>query len=143
MSDASEMPSHYASPEEIQSILKETRTIAVVGLSNKPDRDSYRVAAYMQQQGYRILPVNPAVEEVLGEKAYASLEEIPEPIDLVNVFRRPEHVPPLIDSAIAIAARGIWLQLGIVSNASLAKARQAGLRTVQNRCLMVEHRRFA
>jgi predicted CoA-binding protein len=142
MSDACEMPTP-TSPEEIESILKETRTIAVVGLSNRPDRASYRVAAYMQQQGYRILPVNPAVEEVLGEKAYASLEEIPEPIDLVNVFRRPEHVPPLIDSAIAIAARGIWLQLGIVSNASLAKARQAGLRTVQNRCLMVEHRRFA
>jgi predicted CoA-binding protein len=121
-------------------ILKTARTIAVVGLSSNRFRPSYEVAEYMQRAGYRVIPVNPGETEVLGEKCYSRLEEIPEPVDCVNVFRRPEHVPAIVDSAIAIGARSIWLQLDIVHEESAARARNAGLQVVQNRCLLIEHR---
>ncbi len=129
-------------PEEIRDILHSARTIAVVGLSDRPDRPSHGVAAYLKAHGYRIIPVNPGVREVLGEKAYARLEDVPEPIDVVDVFRRPEHVPEIVDSAIAVGAKVVWLQDGIVHEAAAAKARAAGLRVVMDRCMLRDHHRL-
>ncbi len=103
---------------DIADILRNSHTIAVVGLSDKPERDSYHVAAYMQQQGYRIIPVNPALTKVLGEKAYARLQDVPEKIDIVDVFRRPDAVPEVVDAAIAVGAKVVWLQEGIVHAAA-------------------------
>lgn len=134
-----EMPTTNATAAEIADILRTCRTIAVVGLSDKPERDSYHVAAYLQQQGYRIIPVNPAAEQVLGEKSYARLQDMPEKIDLVDVFRKPDAVPELVDAAIAIGAKVVWLQEGIVHNAAAEKARTAGLQVVQNKCILKEH----
>ena len=117
-------------------------TIAVVGLSPKPHRDSYRVSQYMQARGYRIVPINPNATEVLGEKAYASLTEAAahERIDLVNCFRNAEDIPPIAAEAIAIGAKGLWLQIGVTHDDAAAQAQTAGLAVVQDRCLMVEHR---
>jgi len=142
MSEICEMPLDNASPEEVRQLLTTARTVAVVGLSDKQDRESYRVAAYLQLQGYRIIPVNPAVSSVLGEKAYARLEDVPEKIDIVDIFRRPEAVPPLVDSAIAVGARAVWMQLGIAHNAAADKARAAGLQVIMNKCILIEHRRL-
>jgi predicted CoA-binding protein len=128
--------------EQIRAILTQYRTIAVVGLSDKPDRDSHRVAAYMQQQGYRIIPVNPAVKEVLGEKSYATLHDVPEAVEIVDVFRKLEAVPEIVDAAIAVGAKVVWLQEGIVHNAAAEKARAAGLQVVQNKCVLKEHFRM-
>ncbi|HEY7854885.1 MAG TPA: CoA-binding protein [Terriglobales bacterium] len=129
--------------EFIQEILASCRTVAVVGLSPKPHRASHEVAQYMQAQGWRIVPVNPNAREVLGEKAYASLADAAahEAIDLVNVFRHSEEVPPIAMDTIAIHAKALWLQLGIENEAALASAAAAGLLVVQNRCLKVEHMR--
>src|SRR5260370_14931301 len=104
------------SSEEARDVLRNARTVAVVGLSDRPERASYRVAAYLQAHGYRIIPVNPNVVEVLGERAYARLRDVPDKVDLVDVFRRPSHVPEIIEEAIAIGARTVWLQEGIVHN---------------------------
>jgi predicted CoA-binding protein len=125
-----------------QQILQSCHTIAVVGLSSDPLRPSYEVAEFMQRRGYRIIPVNPLEVEVLGEKCYARLEDIPEKVDCVNVFRRPEYVPPIVESAIAIGAKAVWLQLGISHDEAIARAQAAGLLAVQNRCLLIEHRRY-
>ena len=143
MNDACEMPLDNAMLGEIQGILATARCIAVVGLSDNPDRDSHQVAVYLRQQGYRIVPVNPNANEILGEKSYANLREIPFPVDIVDIFRKPEAVPQIVDEAIAIGARTIWMQSGIAHNAAAAKARSAGLKVVMSRCLMVEHRRQA
>ena len=118
------------------------QTIAVVGLSPKPHRDSYRVSQYMQARGYRIVPINPNAREVLGEKAYASLTEAAahERIDLVNCFRNSEDIPPIAAEAIAIGAKGLWLQIGVAHDDAATKAQAAGVAVVQDRCLMVEHR---
>lgn len=124
-------------------ILKRCRVIAVVGLSSNRFRPSYDVSGYMQKAGYRIIPVNPREREVLGEKAYARLEDIPEPVDCVNIFRRPEAVPEIVDSAIAIGARAVWMQLDVAHAEAAEKARAAGLLVVEDRCLLIEHRRFA
>jgi predicted CoA-binding protein len=139
MPDFCEMPTNNATTAEIADILRNSRTIAVVGLSDKQERDSYHVAAYLQQQGYRIIPVNPAVAQVLGEKSYARLEDVPEKVDVVDVFRKAEAVPAVVDAAIAVGAKVVWLQEGIVHNAAAAKARAAGLRVVQSRCILKEH----
>ena len=130
-------------PTEQTLILTQCRSIAVVGLSPKPHRDSYKVTRYMQQQGWRIIPINPNATEILGEKAYPSLTMAAavEPIDLVNVFRNSEDVPPVVDEAIAVGARALWLQLGVTHTEAVAKARASGLWVVQDRCLMVEHAR--
>jgi uncharacterized protein len=140
MSDFCEMPLQNATPEEIRDILHSTRVIAVVGLSDKPDRDSHRVAAYMQRAGYRTIPVNPAVQEVLGEKSYPSLRDVPEKIDMVDVFRKPDAVPAIVEEAIAIGAKVVWMQEGIVHNEAADRARAAGLKVVMNRCMLREHR---
>jgi predicted CoA-binding protein len=129
-------------PDEIRDILRSARTIAVVGLSDKPDRPSYGVAAYLQAHGYRIIPINPAVREVLGEKAYARLEDVPEKIDVVDVFRRPENVPEVVDAAIAVGAKVVWMQDGVIHEAAAAKAQAAGLRVVMDRCMLRDHRRL-
>jgi predicted CoA-binding protein len=142
MPDACESPLRNATPEEIRDILKTARVVAVVGLSDKPDRDSHRVAAYLQSAGYRIIPVNPAVKEVLGEKSYASVREIPEKVDVVDVFRRPEAVPEVVEDAIAAGAKVVWMQEGVAHNAAADRARAAGLKVVMSRCILKEHMRM-
>ncbi|MBF0422786.1 MAG: CoA-binding protein [Magnetococcales bacterium] len=131
--------------EVILPILQQSKTIAIVGLSPKPDRASHRVAAYMQKQGYRIIPIRPGSEKILGETCYPSLAEVPSDltIDLVDVFRRSEETLPVAQEAVAIGARGFWLQSGIINDSALAVTNNAGLLSVQDRCLMVEHRRLA
>jgi uncharacterized protein len=114
--------------------------VAVVGLSDRPERSSYEVAAYLQAQGYRIIPVNPNLSEVLGEKAYPRLDAVPGPVDVVDIFRKPEAVPEIVDQAIAKCAKVIWMQEGIAHNAAADKARAAGLQVVMNKCLLKEHR---
>ena len=133
--------------EDIRRILQNHRTVAVVGLSPKPHRDSHEIASYMQRQGWRIVPINPAagVAEILGEKVYPSLIEAAKhiQIDLVDVFRNSVDVPPVADEAIAIGAKALWLQLGIEHAGAAEKAQVAGLLVVQNKCLLVEHRRLS
>ena len=114
----------------------------MVGLSSDPLRPSFDVAQFMQRHGYRIIPVNPKEVEVLGERCYARLEDIPEKVDCVDVFRRPEFVPEVVTSAIAIGAKAVWLQLGISDDEAIARAQAAGLLAVQNRCLLIEYRRY-
>jgi predicted CoA-binding protein len=128
----------------IRQSLANCKTIAVVGLSPKPHRDSFRVAKYMQDHGFRIVPINPNAHEVLGEKAYASLTEAAqhERIDIVNCFRNSEDIPPIAAEAIAIGAKSLWLQIGVVNDAAAKQATDAGLVVVQNLCLMVEHRQL-
>lgn len=127
--------------ETIDHILQHCRTVAVVGLSPKPHRDSFEVAHYMQRHGWRIVPVNPNAREILGEKAYPSLTEAArhERIELVNCFRNSADIPPIVDEAIAIGAKAVWMQLGIEHAAAAEKARAAGLLVVQNRCLKIDH----
>jgi predicted CoA-binding protein len=126
--------------ELIDRVLRETKSIAVVGLSDKPHRDSYRVARYLQQVGYRIVPVNPRCSEILGERCYPELAAIPFAVDLVDVFRRGEDTPPVTRAAVAAGAKALWLQLGIRSDESARIAASAGLPLVMDRCLLVEHR---
>ena len=123
----------------IGELLKNARTIAVVGLSDSPMRTSYGVSKYMQSQGYKIIPVNPQIDASLGEKAYASLSDVPETIDLVNVFRRPEHVPEVVDEAIRLKLPAIWLQEGVVHESAAKTARKAGIFVVMDRCIYKEH----
>ena len=128
--------------ERISQLLKSAKTIAVVGLSNSPMRVSYGVSEYMQSQGYRIVPVNPLIGESLGEKAYATLSDVPEKIDIVNVFRRPEFVPGVVEEAIRLKVPGIWMQEGVVHEEAAEKARAAGIFVVMDRCILKEHRRW-
>ena len=122
-----------------ERILTSARTIAVVGLSADPRRPSHGVARYMQRAGYRIIPVNPNVDEVLGERAYPSLRQIPQPVDVVEVFRRSEFVGPIVDDAIAIKASAVWLQDGVVDEDAAARARASGLDVVMDDCMMRRH----
>ena len=125
--------------DRIGGILQSCRSIAVVGLSPRPERDSHRVASYLQEAGYRIIPVNPRVSEVLGERAYASLDEIPGDVDLVDVFRRPEEIPELAEAAIRKGIRAFWMQLGIRHAGAAERLRAAGIDVVEDRCTLVEH----
>ncbi len=126
----------------LRRILKENRTIAVVGLSAEWHRPSYFAAKYMQEHGYRVIPVNPKYREILGEKCYASLREIPEKVDLVDVFRKTQDVMPVAEDAVAIGAKVLWQQLGVKNEAAAAKARAAGLDAVMDRCVKIEHGRL-
>jgi predicted CoA-binding protein len=126
----------------IEQILRDTKTIAVVGLSSDPMRPSFGIARALQSYGYRIIPVNPKETEVLGEKSYASLAEIPVPVDLVNVFRRPEQTPSVARDAVSIGAKALWLQSGIENDQAEAIAVAAGLDYLSDRCIMVEHRKL-
>jgi hypothetical protein len=127
----------------IPELLKSSRTIAVVGLSNKRFRPSYGVAEYMQRNGYRIIPVNPSVQAVLGEKCYPDLDSVPERVDIVDIFRRAEFVPEIVEAAIRIGARAVWMQEGVVHEAAAARAAKAGLEVVMDRCILKDHRRIA
>src|SRR5439155_914126 len=129
--------------DAILELLRNYKTIAVVGLSSNPMRPSHGVTEYMQSAGYRIIPVNPNETEVLGEKSYARLEDVPEKIDIVNVFRRAEEVPPVVESAIRIGAKAVWMQLGVENEQAAEKARAAGLVMIEDACILVEHRRRA
>ncbi len=129
-------------PELIDEILENVKTIAVVGISNKPDRASYGVSAQMQKRGYRIVPVNPVLREILGEPCYPSLREIPFPVDMVNVFRAPEFVPEIVEDTIAIGVKYLWLQEGVVHPAAIAHAEASGIRVVADLCLYKEHLRW-
>jgi predicted CoA-binding protein len=138
--EASESPA--ATNAGIRAILARAKTIAVVGLSDKPERESHHVAAYLQSHGYRIIPVNPNAAEILGERAYASLREVPVPVDVVDIFRQPAVVPAIVAEAIAIGAKVVWMQEGIVHETAAEAARTAGLTVVMDRCLLKEHRRL-
>ena len=120
-------------------LLKTSRTIAVVGLSSRRHRPSYGVAEYLKSVGYRVIPVNPSETEVLGEKAYARLEDIPEHVDIVDIFRRSEFVPEIVESAIRIGARGVWMQEGVIHPEAAERARRAGLLVIMNACILKEH----
>jgi len=137
-------PPMAPSDEELRAILTQSRTIAVVGLSDKPDRDSNEVARYLKEQGYRIVPVNPAVPEILGATSYPSLSAIPREVrvDLAVIFRRSDAVPPIVDEAIARGIPAVWMQLGVENPQAAAKARAHGVAVVENTCSMVTHRRL-
>lgn len=128
--------------DDLREILTTYKTIAVVGLSEKHDRPGYAIPAYLQQQGYRIIPVNPRLTEALGEKAYASLRDIPELVDVVDIFRRAEDIPPIVEDAIAIGAKVVWMQLGIVNEEAAARAESAGLTVVMDTCMSATHQRL-
>ncbi len=130
------------SPEAIKRILDSSKTIAVVGLSSSPFRPSYDVSRYMQSRGYRIIPVNPNESEVLGEKAYATLDEVREPIDLVNIFRRADEAGQFVDQAIRLGIRAVWLQEEVIDEAAAQRALDAGLDVVMDRCILKEHLRY-
>ena len=125
----------------VEEQLRESRTIAVVGLSDNPERISYRVAQYLQGQGYRIIPVNPVIDSVLGETSYPDLKSVPEPIDMVDVFRRSELVAPVVDEAIEVGVRYIWMQDGVIDETAAAKAEAAGIPVVMNDCTLRQHKR--
>lgn len=127
---------------QLKRILETTRTIASVGLSSSPDKVSYDIASYLKRQGYRVIPVNPSAAEILGEKAYPDLASIPDKIDVVQVFRPSEAVPPIVDQAIQIGAKVVWMQEGIAHAAAAATARAAGLDVVMDRCMREQHRRL-
>ncbi len=122
-----------------KEILQQFKKIAVVGLSSDPSRASFGVSRYMQKSGYQITPVNPNEVEVLGEKAYASLDEVPGPIEIVDIFRRPEFVPDIVDAAIRRKAKVIWMQLGVVHDSAARKAREAGIQVLMDNCILQEH----
>lgn len=135
-------PALQPSDQQIKDLLRSAHTIAVVGLSSSRFRASYGVSQYMQSAGYRIIPVNPNEREVLGEKAYARLEDVPEKIDVVDVFRRSEFVPEIVDAAIRVGARAIWMQEGVADDAAAQRARDAGLFVIMDACILKEHRRL-
>ena len=128
--------------KQISEILRVGRTIAVVGLSAKRYRPSYGVAEYMQRAGYRIIPVNPHETEVLGEKCYPDVESVPEPIDIVDIFRRSEFVPEIVEAAIRKGAKVVWMQEGVIHEEAARRAREAGLEVVMDRCILKDHRRL-
>lgn len=136
--------SNLESDEDLRDLIEASRTIAVVGMKNEPAEDAYRVPLYLQQHGHRILPVNPKLDRVLGERATESLLEIDVPVDLVNLFRAPDHIPGHVDQILELRPRprAVWMQLGIVHGAAAARLRAEGLQVVQDRCIMVEHRRL-
>jgi predicted CoA-binding protein len=136
-----EFPVNPAVNDEIGQVLQKAKTIAVVGLSNSPLRPSHGVSAYMQSHGYRIIPVNPSIKGALGEKAVASLSEINEKIDIVDVFRRSEFVPEIVDEVIRLKIPALWLQEGVIHPEAAAKARQAGIFVVMDHCILKEHRK--
>jgi predicted CoA-binding protein len=134
---ANRRPSSAGDP--VTEILKASHTIAIVGLSSRRHRPSYGVAEYLQSAGYRIVPVNPSETEILGEKCYARLEDISEHVDIVDIFRRSEFVPEIVESAIRIGARGVWMQEGVIHTEAAERARSAGLFVIMNKCILKEH----
>ena len=137
-----EMPDGNLPSKEIEAILTTCRKIAVVGLSPKESRDSNRVARYLMEQGYEIVPVNPGQKEILGETCYRSLKEIPFQVDMADLFLNPTRVPQAVDQAIEIGVNTVWMQLGVIHNEAAEKVKQAGIRVVVNKCIMTEHRKM-
>src|SRR5436853_1986083 len=127
--------------DKVRRILKGSRTIAVVGLSAQWHRPSFFAAKYLQEHGYRVIPVNPAYPEILGEKCYPSLLDIPEPVDVVDVFRKPQDVPPIAEEAVRIGAKVLWMQIGVIHEDAARRAREAGLEVIMDRCMKIEHAR--
>ena len=142
MVDSCEIPLSNPASDEIKRILQETKTIAVVGISPNPDRPSFRVAQYLDQQGYKIIPVNPGHKEILGKKSYPSILDIPEQIDVVDIFRRPDAVGEIVKQAIQKKVRVVWMQEGVVNNEAAKKACDAGIKVVMDRCMLKEHRKL-
>jgi uncharacterized protein len=137
-----EIQSAKPSPSDetvVAEILRSARTVAVVGISEKADRDSHRVAKYLKEHGYQIIPVNPKCREVLGEPCYSDLKSVPVHIDVVDIFRAADAIPGIVDDAIAVGAGSVWMQLGLSHDEAAAKAREAGLSVVMNRCIKIEH----
>lgn len=137
----SQDPRINPSERRIKEILEGAKTIAVVGVSKKPERDSYQVASYLVSHGYRIIPVNPALDSLFGEKAYPDLKSIPDPVDIVDIFRRPDAVPAIVEEAIQAGAKVVWMQLGIVHREAAERAASEGLEVVMDRCIKIEHKR--
>lgn len=141
-------PTPFQNPDQnaITDLLRRVRTVAVLGISPKVHRDSYRIAAYMQDYGWRIVPIRPGLSEVLGEKAYASLSEVPAElraeIDVVDVFRAPEHLPEIVEECLALKLPALWLQLGVTHEAAASKARDGGMSVVMDRCIYVDYRNW-
>ncbi len=142
MHGSCEMPNYNPPDEEIKGLLEKAQTIAVVGLSNNPSRDSYRVAQYLKEKGYTIIPVNPRYDEILGEKSYPDLASVPIPIDIVDVFRKIEEVPKVVEDAIKVKPQAIWLQLGLAHAVSEIKTREHNITFIQSKCLKIEHSRY-
>lgn len=128
--------------QTMKGILESAKTVAVVGLSSNPARDSYSIASYLKAQGYRVIPVNPTASEIMGERSYPDLQSVPEQIDVVDVFRKPEDVPSVVEDAIKAGAKTVWMQEGIVNEAAAERARQAGLQVVMDACMRATHRRL-
>jgi predicted CoA-binding protein len=133
--------SHAARSAE-EEILRRYRMVAVVGISDRPDRYSHRVAKYLQEHGYRIIPINPRLRSVLGQRCYPDLCSVQEPVEVVDIFRRPQYVPRVVAEAIYVKAKAVWMQQGVVHEAAARRAREAGLAVVMDRCMMTEHRRL-
>jgi predicted CoA-binding protein len=138
-----EMPDENPPAEEVVKILETYKTIAVVGCSPKAWRDSHKVARYLLENGYDVIPVNPGQREILGKTCYKSLTEIPDGAEVVDIFLNPKRVPPVVDQAIEIGAKAVWMQLGVVDNESARKAREHGIKVVMNRCMKEEHRKMS
>jgi uncharacterized protein len=136
------MSEALASPEEIKVILKNYHVVAVVGLSPKPERASHQVAQYLKGHGYRIVPVNPGQKEILGEKCYPSLKDIPFAVEVVDIFRNVEAIPAIVDEAIAVGAKVVWMQQGLTEPTSARKATEAGLQVVMDRCMKIDHAQY-
>ncbi len=133
------MPDSNPVTEDIKELLKNARTIAVVGLSDNPEKDSYRIAQYLIEKGYNVIPVNPGKKEILGRTCYPNLSSIPEKIDVVDIFRPVESIPPIVDEAIQVGAKAVWMQLGLAHPEAAEKARNAGIEVIQSKCIKVEH----
>jgi predicted CoA-binding protein len=125
-----------------EEILNRSRVVAVVGFSAKPDRPSHRVATYLKEQGYKIIPVNPAKKEILGEPCYPDLASVPEPVDVVDIFRRSDKVLPIVEEAIRIGAKAVWMQEGVINEEAAARAREGGLLVVMDKCMLKEHQKL-
>jgi len=136
------LPENNPADAEIAQILQQAKTIAVVGISHKEDRDSHKVAKYLKEHGYKMIPVNPKYTEVLGEKCYPSLQDVPERIDIADLFRNLEAIPGIVEEAIAAGVGTVWMQLGLAHNEAARKAEAAGLRVVMNKCTKIEHYRL-
>lgn len=137
------MKNDYQNPETVKKILKNHHTIAVVGLSDKPDRPSYRVASYLQSHGYRIVPINPRISRALDEDAYPDLDSVPFEIDVADIFRRSEEVLPIIDKAVKKGVKAVWMQEGVISPDAAEKASEAGIDVVMDLCMLKEHSRYS
>ena len=137
--DACEFPSSNPDSDDIRLLLERSKVIAVVGLSSNPERDSHRVASYLIEHGYAVVPVNPRESEILGQKCYPDLASIPGDVDIVDIFRKVEFIPAIVDASIEKGARAVWMQLGLAHNESAEKARKAGLEVVMSRCIKIEH----